>query len=212
MDLRTLVEVGATILAGLGGAGIIIMSCASWLGKVWASRILEADRLKYAGELERLRSALEEQRRMLQLGLDKAIHVHRVHFETEFRALSDIWAKLSVLRSAMAGLRPMLDIADPDEDPKIRLARRFRTFDTAFATFIRAVDDQSPFYPKEIHAELSAALQVARREHTSVQVVGPEENKEWFKEGKTNFEALVQSADRISEMIRERVASLQVHG
>src|SRR5207245_10019928 len=115
MDLRALIEVAATILAALGCAGVIIIACASWLGKVWASRILEADRLKYGRELERLRSDLEASRRVLQGELDKTIHVHRVQFETEFRVLSDIWAKLSVLRPKMGGLRPTTDISDPHE-------------------------------------------------------------------------------------------------
>ena|SRR5713226_7087242 len=191
MDLRALIEVAATILAALGGAGVIIIACSSWLGKVWASRILEADRLRYGQELERLRSDLEASRRVLQGELDKTIHVHRVQFETEFRVLSDIWAKLSVLRSAMGGLRPMMYIIDPDEDPHARFLRRLKSFDEAFRAFLRAVDDQSPFYPEEIFQELSAAIQITRRESISVSVEKPEHNTDWYKEGATNFDALV---------------------
>ncbi len=148
---------------------------------------------------------------MLQGELDKAVHVHRVQFETEFRVLSDIWTKLSLLRAAMGGLRPRMDVVDPDEDPKERLARRLRRFEEAFDTFVRAVDDQSPFYPEEIFQELSAALQIARRESTSVSVERPEQKAAWFKEGVANFDALVQSANRVSSLIRKRLSDLQVH-
>src|SRR5262245_26311166 len=125
MTLRAVIEVAAAILVSLGGAGAIVIAAASWLGKVWANRILESDRRRYGEELERVRSELETSRRLLQAELDKAVHVHRVQFETEFRVLAEIWEKLAVLRSAMGGLRPIADIIDPDEDPDVRLKRRF---------------------------------------------------------------------------------------
>jgi len=211
MDLQAVFQVVVKILLALGGAGFIIIACASWLGKVWASRILVADRLKYGQELERVRSDLEAQRRLLQGELDKAIHVHRVHFETEFRALSDIWAKLSALRAAMGELRPVMDIFDADEDPAERFTRRLTAFTRAFNDFLRAVDDQSPFYPEEIFQELSTALQIARRELLSVSIEKPEQNKDWYKEGRANFEALVGSTNTVSALIRRRLEGLQVH-
>ena len=211
MDPRAVLEVAATILLGLGGAGFIIIACASWLGKVWANRILEADRLKYGKELELLRGNVEAQCRVLQGELDKAIHVHRVHFETEFRALSDIWAKLSAVRAAMGELRPVMDIFDADEDPAERFTRRLTAFTMAYNNFLRAVDDQSPFYPEVIFQELSTALQIARRELLSVSIEKPEQNPDWYKEGRANFEALVGSTNVVSALIRKRLESLQVH-
>src|SRR5712691_7256027 len=103
MSVSALLELAAAILVSLGGGAAIIIACASWLGKVWANRILESDRRRYAEELERLRGELS-----------KTSHVHRVQFEAEFRVLSDVWAKLSALRSAMSSLRPTMDVVDPD--------------------------------------------------------------------------------------------------
>ena len=210
MTLSSVIEIAGAILVSLGGAGLIIMLCASWLGKVWANRILESDRRKYSEELERVRSELEASRRMLQAELDKAIHVHRVQFETEFRVLADIWAKLAVLRSAMGALRPTMDVVTPDEDPDERLNRRFVTFDRAFHDFMRAVDDQSPFYPEDIFKELSVALQVAQRENLSVSLAKPERATDWYKEGAENFSAFRKSAEAVSMLIRQRFDSLRM--
>ena len=44
-------------LAAVGGGGVIILGFSSWLGKVWANKILEKDKFKYSQELELLRSA-----------------------------------------------------------------------------------------------------------------------------------------------------------
>lgn len=191
-------NLAGAVIFSIGSGGTIVWGLSSWLGKVWASRILETDRLKYSQELERLRS-----------DLDKAIHVHRVQFETEFRVLSDIWAKLSALRSAMGELRPRMDIVDLDEDREERFTRRQKKFGEAFSAYIRAVDEQSPFYPEEIFQELSTALQIARRESISVSIE-QERNADWFKDGATNYQALLSSADIVSVLIRKRLKDLQV--
>ncbi len=46
------------VLGALGGAGAIILLFSSWLGKVWANRILEKDRLKYNQQLELMKTDL----------------------------------------------------------------------------------------------------------------------------------------------------------
>jgi hypothetical protein len=41
----------SAIFASVGGAAAIIFGLSSWLGKVWANRILEADKVRYQSEL-----------------------------------------------------------------------------------------------------------------------------------------------------------------
>src|SRR5262249_37591633 len=152
-----------------------------------------------------VRSELETSRRLLQAELDKAVHVHRVQFETEFRVLAEIWEKLAVLRSAMGGLRPIADIIDPDEDPDVRLKRRFGVFHAALRDFMRVVDDKSPFYPEEIFRKLSEALAIANRESISVSLGRPQKSTNWFEEGEANFRTLKESAEAVSSLIRQRL-------
>ena len=61
--------VGA-VLASFGGGAAIVLAFSSWLGKVWANRLMEADKSKFAGELESLRVELtrasEDRTRKLQ--------------------------------------------------------------------------------------------------------------------------------------------------
>jgi hypothetical protein len=60
-------NIAAAVLTSLGGGAIIVAAFSSWLGKVWANRILEKDRAKYQTEIELLKS-----------DLDKKIHEHNV--------------------------------------------------------------------------------------------------------------------------------------
>jgi hypothetical protein len=81
VEFAEIFEIVAAVLASVGLGGGIVVAIASWLGKVWASRILEQDRARYrAGMLEAERQSqqlLEDFRNELQ----KKTHVHRVQFE-----------------------------------------------------------------------------------------------------------------------------------
>jgi hypothetical protein len=101
-----------------GGFAVVAIALIGWLSKIWAERILEKDREHYREDLERLKSTYEGVNKSLQAELDQRLHVHTVQFETEFRALSEIWANIAHLRSDMASIRPMYDRIAPDpNDP-----------------------------------------------------------------------------------------------
>ncbi|HEX8457299.1 MAG TPA: hypothetical protein VF656_08380 [Pyrinomonadaceae bacterium] len=68
----------ASIITSVGGSAILVIGLSSWLGKVWASRILEADKLKY-------QSAFEEVKR---------------YSEKQFHLYNDLWSSLCDLRIA----------------------------------------------------------------------------------------------------------------
>ena len=50
----------AAVIVSLGGGGVIVFALSSWLGKVWANRIADAERARFARELEGYKSKLEE--------------------------------------------------------------------------------------------------------------------------------------------------------
>src|SRR6266705_3512382 len=89
------------LIGALGGFTVVVLGLSTWLGKLWADRILEKDRQHYREELERLKSSYEAANKSIQSELDKRIHVYRVQFETEFKALSEIWGKITEVRGEM---------------------------------------------------------------------------------------------------------------
>jgi len=58
----------------LGGGAAIVFGLSSWLGKVWANRIMVADRARHAEDLERLRASLisenDQRIRQMETGLE----------------------------------------------------------------------------------------------------------------------------------------------
>ena len=189
----------ALVIPGsLGGGAFIVVGLSSWLGKVWANRILEADRRRYNEQLERIRGDLE-----------KTTHVYRVQFETEFKTLSEIWKTVAAVRSTMGRVRPIARIANPGEDEASRLREDFKDFSAAFNELVKAVDYSSPFYPETILDELHNAIQIARREKMDVQLTGPKDTG-WYEAGERNYRDIVASAECVSKLIRARLESLRV--
>ena len=185
------------LIASLGGGGLLVFELSSLLGKVWANRILESDRRRFNEELERLRGELQ-----------KTIHAHRIQFETEFKVLSEIWEKVAAVRQTMGGVRPTMDIVNPDEDRTTRLKRHFTLFKEVFSELVQTIDAHSPFYPENIYVELSAAIRIARREESDVLLTKPDEPG-WHTRGRTNFQEFLVRVEIISGLIRSRLAALR---
>lgn len=49
------------IIASLGGGGLIVAGLSSWLGKVWADRLMARERVDHEAQLARLQANLERQ-------------------------------------------------------------------------------------------------------------------------------------------------------
>jgi hypothetical protein len=97
MTLIDMIGIATALLTSVGGAAAIIFALSSWLGKVWANRILEKDRLKYGSEIERLKSELESDRQKNQL-------IFSLYFEGQFKLYNDLWVVLVELRHSVEQL------------------------------------------------------------------------------------------------------------
>ncbi|HEY0681069.1 MAG TPA: hypothetical protein VGD45_01935 [Steroidobacter sp.] len=58
MEIRDALEVGSVVIASLGGGALLIFAMSNWLGRVWADRLMQAERAKHDAELEQLRAQL----------------------------------------------------------------------------------------------------------------------------------------------------------
>jgi len=77
-------EIGFVILSSVGGGALIIGGLSSWLGKVWANRILESEKAKYTRELDTIRHQFQ-----VELNRVSIIHENqKVSFRNVIMALS----------------------------------------------------------------------------------------------------------------------------
>jgi hypothetical protein len=96
-----IVQTALAILASIGVGGGMVLGLGGWLGKVWANRIMEADRAAHAIELEELRTRLEAESRRQLASIESDLAVFREkHLKTHqdkitiYRAATDIVAGL----------------------------------------------------------------------------------------------------------------------
>jgi hypothetical protein len=67
MSISEVWSVALAVLASIGGGGILTVGLSSWIGKVWADRILEREK-----------ASLQKQFAEAKLELDKSLHRHNV--------------------------------------------------------------------------------------------------------------------------------------
>ncbi len=94
MNTTEIFQVSAAVLGSVGGAAAIIFGFSTWLGKVWANRILEQDKLKYSTELEKIKNKLQSQSEKQNL-------MFSLYFEGQFRLYNDLWVSLSELQTGV---------------------------------------------------------------------------------------------------------------
>ena len=80
-------------MGSLGGGAVIVFAFSSWLGKVWAKRILEKEKHQYAAELERIKTELK-----LQLEITKSVTLR--YSENQFSRYNELWMALCNLKQA----------------------------------------------------------------------------------------------------------------
>ena len=95
MTTGEILPIVLTAIASLGGGGAIVLGLSSYLGKLWAERLMEKERHTHSEELERLRSDLklrnDEQVKRMQNELD-------IYKEKHLKGHQD---KMSIYRMAL---------------------------------------------------------------------------------------------------------------
>lgn len=56
LELKDVVGIVTGVILSIGGGGAIVLGLSAWLGKIWANRLMTADRAKHESELEQTRS------------------------------------------------------------------------------------------------------------------------------------------------------------
>jgi len=98
MTPRDIFSLAAAIIGSLGGGAVLVLALSSWLGKVWANRILEGDKAKYAQALEDLKSRYLQDIEKYKTSLKKSEFI----FEKEYQAASEFVALIQSIQPTFA--------------------------------------------------------------------------------------------------------------
>ncbi len=122
--MKSIFEIALAIMASIGGAGVILLALSTWLGKVWAYRILEKQRKEYQFEIEsykeKITKGLEELKGVIdsRKSVLSSLLTHNENIqEKKFEILNDIW-KITIDIDAFCGKVTKYYYYIPPEDIK----------------------------------------------------------------------------------------------
>ena len=140
--MKEIIQTALAILGSVGVGGAIVAALSSWLGKVWAERLMAKETAAYREELERLTKQLERKN-----------YVSKVRFDAEFAIYRELCALTDEMERAVYMLFPaQVDHVPKDEEAKKELfAKRYEVASSALFHASKSLSKNSAFIPKEIY-------------------------------------------------------------
>ena len=145
-------QIAGAIVASVGTSAGIIFGLSNWLGKVWASRILENEKKNHNLEIEGYKSRLNKEINILNSTIDKSLHVTKLQYDKEFSIYLEIWEKLSNCVISTNNLFPLYENIPSDEKELEKFHKeKFKNFADAYNEFSNTIIKYSPFYEEEFY-------------------------------------------------------------
>lgn len=135
-------QIITAVLGAIGGAALIILGLSSWLGKVWANRILEQDKFKYSQELDALRAATQNFQSSLSLTNATYFETKKAFAEKRVQAIADVWKTFVEFREKSPPEIIWLDILVQKEYGEFCSNPKFKGFENG--TDLGAINELMP--------------------------------------------------------------------
>lgn len=129
METVDIIKIGTSILTSLGGASLIILAFSSWLGKIWANRILEAEKNKFSAELEIIKTSNQNFVNAISVSNTLYIESQKAFAAEKISAMKLLWDKTIKIRKNRPSPISFLDILRFQEYGQIHANPKFSFFD-----------------------------------------------------------------------------------
>ena len=135
-------KIVAGVIAALGGGGAIVAGLSSWLGKVWADRLMAKETAKFREDLERLTKQLERKN-----------YVSKVRFDAEFAIYQELCKSSDEMERAVYMLFPFgPDHLPPQEDLQKQIfAERYKKACSAYHVADQSLSQNGSFISKDMY-------------------------------------------------------------
>lgn len=177
------------LLTGAGVA-VLIAPLSAWLGKVWAARILEKDRVRYQMQME---MTLQD----VRTRSSKELFVHQLQFEKEFQVYLDLWKEvLSVGRAASEFRELKMDSGKSPEEQSEQLLQALKQLNSR-------VYDHRPFYTPEVY-EFAKDILKKSGQVLRLHSMGGQARDPWEK-SEALLDEINAAIDPLCDAIRRRI-------
>ena len=195
-------KIVAGVIAALGGGGAIVAWLSSWLGKVWADRLMIKETAKFREDLERLTKQLERKN-----------YVSKVRFDAEFamyQELSKVFFDVVVAQNDLFTYY-QFDVTLPDKTAQQELCKkRYEAARIAYNSAIASLHKNSPFIDKDFFDRFNDILRDIKLQlfhYPSFYVA--EDAAETKRECKTVFDECSKRTNEIDDRMKNLCADLR---
>lgn len=146
--MKEVMQTALAILGSVGVGGAIVAALSSWLGKVWAERLMAKETAKYREELERLSKQLERKN-----------YVSKVRFDAEFAIYRDLSAAFLEMVRFQNNLFVYMDHVPQDPEARKALyANRLKECGEAYNRASTQLYCNAPFIEESIFERFKGIL------------------------------------------------------
>lgn len=125
----------------LGGLAVIVLGLSSWIGKIWANKMMEKVKIKLIKELESYKK-----------DLDRSNYVTKTQYDKEFSIYLEIWGALSKCVTSTLNLFLVYEDFPPDgEEVNKYNYQKWQEFTKDYNTFSSIIYQYSPFYDELLY-------------------------------------------------------------
>jgi hypothetical protein len=140
--MKEVFQTALVILGSISCGGSIVAALSSWLGKVWADRLMAKETAKYREKLEGVVKQLERKN-----------YVSKIRFDAEFSIYRELCALFDEMERTVFWLFPTgIDHLPDDKDAQKEIfEKRYKQAGTALFNASQSLSKNSAFIPKEIY-------------------------------------------------------------
>jgi len=202
MTWRDALEVGLVVIASLGGGGAIVVGMSNWLGRVWADRLAERQRLESERELANQRGRIDQALARFDAALEHRNLVLQRLADIELQGLRECWQRARECHVHVNGLRPV----DSGQDEEAFRAR-WVALGEAHNAFLSKLAEFEPFLEGPITDVLDKIRYVVALEISQSQ--RERFTSRWWDQGTENQEKCERLVEDLRLAIRRRVADFR---
>lgn len=172
MNIKEILEVGASVIAGLGGGGAIVFGLSNYLGKVWSERAIERLRqensrmnLELSHQLGLLAEQVKNSLRMV--ALEHEVRFSKLH-EKRAEVIDELWQRLV---AAQRESERFVSVEGYDTDNATR-EEAWRSTEQTFREVYLFIEKRRIYLSEPVCASLGTFLDNMRRHVIRVSVYG----------------------------------------
>ena len=186
-------EIATAILFSIGAGGAIVFAFSSWLGKVWANRILEKEKLEYSEMLANISQRLDFQ-----------LHSSKAVFDAEFQIYRELWDAANKLKHIALNIRPWHGQSEMTTE---QIDTNYKYLQQELDAFDLFVNNHKPFFAPAIFDALSQLQNAASIENKKAVTSSTLEGIEYATSRSQSVIPIIEASEEVCKLIRERLFS-----